>query len=143
MKFNNTSIKEKLAKLQALLPAAIENALLETSEEGVRIATTKTYYTSRGSNGLKDNTYWKRISGNHYQIIANKPYASFVNFGTRPHVIYPKKSKLLHFKINGKDVYAKYVNHPGTKPYPFFSNMVKEIIPLLYINIKNNIRGIL
>lgn len=34
--------------------------------------------------------------------------------GTSPHLIEPVNAKYLHFLIDGKDVYAKRVQHPGT-----------------------------
>lgn len=40
--------------------------------------------------------------------------------GTSPHLILPVYAKQLHFLINGKDVYAKRVNHPGTIARPHF-----------------------
>jgi len=55
------------------------------------------------------------------RVIAKAPYAPFVEFGTKPHVIRPKKKKALAFETeNGKEVVVKKVNHPGSKPYPFF-----------------------
>lgn len=45
--------------------------------------------------------------------------------GTKPHVILPRKAKVLRFpKSKGSSVYifAKKVNHPGTKPNPYLVN---------------------
>ena len=47
------------------------------------------------------------------------PYAGYVEFGTRPHVIRPKKGKVLRFKVGGTTVYARKVNHPGSRPHPY------------------------
>ena len=48
------------------------------------------------------------------------PYAPFVDRGTRPHVIEPKSpGGVLAFKVKGQMVFAKKVNHPGTKAQPF------------------------
>ena len=47
------------------------------------------------------------------------PYAGYVEFGTAPHTIRPKAGKTLRFTVDGKVVYARVVNHPGTKPQPF------------------------
>lgn len=41
------------------------------------------------------------------------PHALFVNFGTRPHKIYPKKKKLLRWAANGRWYSKHEVNHPG------------------------------
>lgn len=56
------------------------------------------------------------------------PYASYVENGTAPHVIFAKprfngddaRPGVLHWVgSDGEDHFAPYVNHPGTKPYPF------------------------
>ena len=59
-------------------------------------------------------------------------YAEFVEFGTAPHVITPKNKKALSFKIGGKDILVKKVNHPGTRPNPFirdtFNRQTQEVL---------------
>ena len=48
------------------------------------------------------------------------PYAGYVEFGTKPHIIRPKSpSGVLVFTMNGRKVFAKSVHHPGTKPEPY------------------------
>ncbi len=54
------------------------------------------------------------------KVFTRVKYAPFVEFGTRPHVIKPRRKKALRFVIDGKEVFAMKVNHPGSKPYPFF-----------------------
>jgi len=59
----------------------------------------------------------------HWGVIeAKMPYASFVEDGTRPHVIVPKKARLLHWEEpQGDHHFALRVKHPGTRPLPFMS----------------------
>lgn len=53
-------------------------------------------------------------------VMVEHPAASFVLGGTRPHRIYPRKQGgVLRFTTGGKVVFARYVNHPGTKPNDF------------------------
>jgi len=60
-------------------------------------------------------------------VVAVAPYAPFVELGTRPHVIFPKNKKALRFFKDGKEIFAKKVRHPGSKPYPFmFAEMEKR-----------------
>lgn len=48
------------------------------------------------------------------------PYAGYVEFGTRPHEIRPKKEGgVLVFNIGGRKVFTRKVSHPGTKPHPY------------------------
>lgn len=44
------------------------------------------------------------------------PYALMHHNGTDPHVIVPKTAKVLAFKSGGVTVFARKVNHPGTRP---------------------------
>lgn len=70
----------------------------------------------RGSIGV-------RISGDKVIIGPDEnvaPYAGYVEFGTKPHDIKPKKAGgVLAFKVNGKMVFARKVHHPGTQPHPY------------------------
>lgn len=51
--------------------------------------------------------------------------------GTSPHLIEPVNAKILHFKINGEDVFTKRVHHPGTIAQPHFS-LGLEMNKLIY-----------
>jgi hypothetical protein len=76
-------------------------------------------------------------------VVSPQYYAAYVEFGTRPHEIWPKaphgtrKAKrrpnqsareasdigthrvALRWYVGGRPVFARMVNHPGSKPYPF------------------------
>lgn len=51
------------------------------------------------------------------KIEAKMPYASYVEEGTKPHRI--EGNPFLAFIWKGEQVFFRYVNHPGSKPYPF------------------------
>lgn len=53
------------------------------------------------------------------EVTAGEHYGEYVEEGTRPHIIRARKAKMLHFVIDGKDVFTPMVRHPGSKPYPF------------------------
>jgi hypothetical protein len=56
-------------------------------------------------------------------IYANAAYAGYVEYGTDPHVIAPKDGrKGLKIPVTGGGGYIirRSVNHPGSKPHPFF-----------------------
>lgn len=55
-----------------------------------------------------------------YTLTAGADYAAAVEFGTSPRVIKAVKKQALHFKIGGKDVIVKQVQHPGTEAQPYF-----------------------
>lgn len=75
-------------------------------------------------------------------------YAPFVEFGTRPHDIFPRNARVLAWTTGGEGKYvtsasgrayyksgkgtahfAAYVRHPGTKPKPFMQKIVKRATP--------------
>src|SRR5262245_5841986 len=65
--------------------------------------------------------------GPMWRVEATASYAPFVEEGTRPHQIRPKRAGgVLRFKVGGRVVYARIVNHPGTKATHFLSNAVRE-----------------
>lgn len=43
--------------------------------------------------------------------------AKFLEYGTKPHRIQPRNAKALKFEVGNKTVFAKYVNHPGTRAH--------------------------
>lgn len=55
-------------------------------------------------------------------------YAMFVHEGTRAHPIAPKNKKVLAWipRGSGKAVFAKHVNHPGTKAQPWLRDALQS-----------------
>lgn len=69
------------------------------------------------------------LGGNRqsFRVSTNVDYAAYVHDGTRPHVIRPNRRQALKFRIGGRTVYAKYVNHPGTRARPFLDRALEEV----------------
>jgi hypothetical protein len=56
-------------------------------------------------------------------------YSLYVEMGTKPHKIVPKsQGGVLVFTVGGKKVYARSVNHPGTKPQPFMRPALEQAL---------------
>ncbi len=59
-------------------------------------------------------------------------YALGLEKGTKPHVITPRRRRALRFVVGGREVFARRVNHPGTRAYHVFrdglANSTKGII---------------
>lgn len=55
-------------------------------------------------------------------VHANTPYAAAVHEGSRPHIIRARNGGFLHFKMGGRDVFVRSVNHPGARARPFLRN---------------------
>lgn len=74
----------------------------------------------KNQTGTLRRSIQKQVTSPYRGIVyTDEKYGEYVEFGTRPRTIYPKNKKFLAFKINGKMVFAKKVNHKGSKPYPF------------------------
>jgi hypothetical protein len=55
------------------------------------------------------------------EIVATMKYASFVEEGTKAHVILAREGGMLRFVIGGRTIFSRKVNHPGSAPHPFMS----------------------
>ena len=63
-----------------------------------------------------------------YTIGSDVVYAPYVHDGTRPHQIRPRNPDgFLRFRVGGRTVYAKVVNHPGTRARPFLDDALRQI----------------
>lgn len=62
-----------------------------------------------------------------YTIGSDVEYADMVHGGTRPHVIRPRTKQVLRFRVGGRVVFARVVNHPGTKARPFLDRALREV----------------
>lgn len=83
----------------------------------------------RSFNGvrLKNSVTFSKKSKNSIQTKTNLKHASYLNDGTAPHVIKPRRKKALRFvSSSGNIVFAKKVNHPGTKATHWFDNANKN-----------------
>lgn len=61
-----------------------------------------------------------RVEIDRVVVGPDTPYAGYVEFGTKPHDIKPKKpGGVLVFSAGGQKVFARVVHHPGTKAQPF------------------------
>ena len=74
-------------------------------------------------------------SGNNIQIKwgNNLPYGRIHEYGgrTSAHTILPKRKDILSFIVNGKRVYTKRVNHPGSviRKRPYLRPGLEDLLP--------------
>lgn len=61
-------------------------------------------------------------------VTAHADYAAAVELGTRPHVIRARNADALHFQMGGRDIFAREVHHPGTRPRPFLRNAAEQVV---------------
>jgi len=60
------------------------------------------------------------------------PYARYVELGTRPHLILPRRARALRFEVGKwwqprRVVYAARVHHPGTRPQYFVRDAIEAL----------------
>jgi hypothetical protein len=84
------------------------------------------------------------VSDNTALIFVNAPYAAAVELGSKPHVIVPKRARVLAWPTasgnrrlsgrarkgvsSGDMTFAARVNHPGTKAQPFVKPAAEDAL---------------
>jgi len=66
----------------------------------------------------------KRVVG---RVTTRVKYALAVHEGAAPHVIRPKRKKALKFKMGGRTVIVRKVNHPGNPARPWLRRAMTEV----------------
>jgi len=71
-----------------------------------------------------------------HNIYPKKEVLIFIEEGTRPHTIFPVRTKALHFYWRGSEVFTKRVDHPGTEGAEMVGRTEKELNSMVnfYIN---------
>lgn len=77
---------------------------------------------------LLQSLRWVKADGEHhiYNDLQRAPHARFVHWGTRPHEIKPRLKRALRWPLPSGFAFSRKVNHPGTKPDPYFSKAAAE-----------------
>jgi HK97 gp10 family phage protein len=75
---------------------------------------------------LRESISLIKVNDLHYVVGSPLEYAVYVERGTRPHIIRPKRARALRFVVGGETVFARLVRHPGTKPHPFFTHALQK-----------------
>jgi hypothetical protein len=67
-----------------------------------------------------------------FTVYPTARYAGFVDKGTSPHTIFPSGARALRFETAwGGVIFAKHVQHPGTRPTFFIQRTADAVIPKL------------
>jgi hypothetical protein len=70
-------------------------------------------------------------------------YGKFLEDGTAPHEIVATNKKALAFMMGGKQVFAKFVQHPGTRAYHFMRDSLAEFTPEIQAQLQQTINQVL
>lgn len=85
-----------------------------------------------GAGRLRDSIKANRRTiggGIEARFTANVPYAKFVESGTKAHRIEAREARVLHWSQGGSNGFARFVNHPGTKPNKFAEKSINRLMP--------------
>ena len=74
--------------------------------------------------GLLKSWFIDSISDSEAHIKTPAEYAAAVNYGSRPHMIYPTNKKMLYWE--GAEHPVPYVVHPGTDGQHFVEDSIEE-----------------
>lgn len=131
--FQAEDAAKSLERAQRTLNEEIMHALARTAELASSYAKTSALYKSH-TYGLRSSVQWGAqlgASSAHAVMRASAPYAAFVENGTRPHTIEPKRKSTLRFVQNGAVRFSRIVHHPGTRARPFMAQAQDRATPLL------------
>lgn len=61
-------------------------------------------------------------------VTAHANYSAAIEYGiSKPVIIRPKTAKVLHFKVDGEDVFTKYVQQKTSEPNPIMRNAQRKV----------------
>lgn len=100
-------------------------------ERRVRRVEAEAIRRAPGSMGRTIRSQIQRGPSGEFRGVINvrHPAALYVTGGTRPHQIRPRRpGGVLRFTVGGQVVYARFVNHPGTKPNDFLRQALRAAL---------------
>jgi HK97 gp10 family phage protein len=104
---------------------AVESIAIKVVQDAQEAAPVGKGYKSGGN--LRQSIRYQMLPGASARVTVNAKYGLWVDQGTKPYVILPRRKSFLAFKTkDGNWIRTKRVNHPGIKAQPYFSNAVKN-----------------
>lgn len=62
------------------------------------------------------------------RLFNTAPHAGFIEEGTSPHIIRPRRASILAFDVGGRRVFAREVHHPGTRAHHVVREALMRLI---------------
>lgn len=69
--------------------------------------------------------------GQYIKVGSPLSYARMHHEGTSPHVIRPRRAKMLRFASRGQIIFAHIVRHPGTRPNRYLTDNMRRVVRAL------------
>lgn len=131
-----------LEKITHQIEEAAEKALENAGKRGVQLAQQTTLFKT--SNSFKQAIQFHPISKYSGFVLADKPYAQYLEEGnpSQGFVIRPRNAKVLHFFINGKEIFTTKSTAHG--PLPFMQQAATKLeteLPDIFADAFNSIFG--
>jgi hypothetical protein len=126
------SVRIDQSRLQRLLSAVggPGDRLLRRKAERVA-ALARVYAAGHGS--IPEGIVVGPVEGKSVKVISTNPHTILVHNGSRRHPIRPrrpvvpgKRGPYLKFKIGGRTIYAREVDHPGYRGDPFLTKALRN-----------------
>lgn len=132
----NGSLSMTVQQVARLLDRNATVAINATMSQAHRIARAP---IPAGKSGIKASIgFEKALTSTKVAVIGTShPKFKFVEEDTKPHVIKPKDKKFLRFKIGGKVIFTKKVDHPGTRGKHSFAKADAFVEAQLYAQVQN------
>jgi hypothetical protein len=145
-------LQEAASRLRAWADGGLNDGVLAGFDKGVLVA--KGYATvfmqGHGGRAPAHTRLWQTIQEIKATVVSEGrewtaglkagadgavPYAAIQEFGgmTGPHEILPKAGKFLAFDVAGKTVFARKVNHPGSKipGLHYLGGAIEQALPIM------------
>lgn len=122
-RLDRTRVERMLRLPGGLVYRNMERRVRRVEAEAIRLAP--------GSMKLGIRVSIQRGPGGDFRgvIRSTHPASIYVLNGTRPHMIFPRRSGgVLRFTVDGRVVYARFVSHPGTKAQPFLQQALRSAL---------------
>lgn len=118
-------------KIGGMMPALLLQTMTKVTTETKNKAREILPGSFKNRTGNLRRSIDRRVeSASRGRVFVGEEYGKYVEFGTSAHTITPKGKKVLAFKVGGKLVFARKINHPGTRPYPFMQPAFVALGPL-------------
>lgn len=123
------------------LNAVVKKNLIETARDVQDAVIADTSFKGQK---LRHSVKYTVPSSTKIKVYTAAKHASFVEEGTKPHIIRARRAKTLAFysETLNRFVFPRSVNHPGTKPTRFFSRAVASAEQNLNARITEELRAL-
>jgi hypothetical protein len=127
--FDTKAFAASMAEASKQLSVLVVRAVGRTAEMAAAYAKVSPLYKFR-TGALRSSIQHGAKAKYSSFVVAGAKHARWVEEGTKPHVIRPRRKKWLRFEQNGAIRFSKKVHHPGTKPRPFMQRARDKVEPL-------------